>query len=96
MDGHLYELGKYILHLAFNITIILKINSLTSYIITVILLYISYIDGRKKFPINHGPCSADSLLEDACRVVRSYMERDPEELKFTIVALCKTPVEEDY
>jgi ubiquitin carboxyl-terminal hydrolase L3 len=52
-------------------------------------------DGRKAFPINHGPTSADTLLEDACKVVRQFMERDPEEVKFTIVALCKTPPEED-
>lgn len=51
-------------------------------------------DGRKAFPINHGPSSADTLLEDACRVVRAFMDRDPEEVKFTIVALCKTPEEE--
>lgn len=52
-------------------------------------------DGRKAFPINHGPSSADTLLEDACKVIRQFMERDPEEVKFTIVALAKTPTEED-
>lgn len=48
------------------------------------------LDGRKNFPVNHGPSSPDTLLEDACSVVKKFMERDPGELKFTIVALCKT------
>lgn len=51
-------------------------------------------DGRKEFPINHGPSSAETILEDACKVVRAFMERDPEELKFTIVALCKNASED--
>jgi ubiquitin carboxyl-terminal hydrolase L3 len=45
------------------------------------------LDGRKKYPINHGPCNADEVLEKACAVVRSFMERDPEELRFTMLAL---------
>ena len=52
-------------------------------------------DGRKAFPINHGASSADTLLEDACKVIRAFMDRDPEEVKFTIVALCKTAEEEE-
>ena len=50
-------------------------------------------DGRKAFPINHGPSSPATLLEDACRVVRAFMDRDPEEVKFTIVALTRTAAE---
>lgn len=57
--------------------------------------YTITLDGRKAFPINHGPTSADTLLEDACNVVKKFMERDPEEVKFTIVALCKTVAEEE-
>ena len=47
------------------------------------------IDGRKKFPVAHGPTTADSLLEDATEVVKQYMARDPNELRFTMVALSK-------
>jgi ubiquitin carboxyl-terminal hydrolase L3 len=36
----------------------------------------------------------DTLLEDSCRVIKKFMDRDPEELRFTIVALAKTPEEE--
>lgn len=45
------------------------------------------LDGRKKRPINHGPTTPETLLEDACKVVRGFMERDPGELRFTVVAL---------
>ena len=51
------------------------------------------IDGRKKFPINHGPSSAETLLEDACKVIQGFMERQPGELRFTMVALCESPAE---
>ena len=45
------------------------------------------LDGRKAFPINHGPTTQDTLLSDACTVIKQFMERDPTELRFTIVAL---------
>jgi ubiquitin carboxyl-terminal hydrolase L3 len=45
------------------------------------------LDGRKSFPINHGITTPETLLEDACAVVKQFMARDPEEVRFTIVAL---------
>lgn len=45
------------------------------------------LDGRKAFPINHGSTTADTLLEDACGVIRQYIARDEGELRFTIIAL---------
>lgn len=48
-------------------------------------------DGRKKFAINHGPTSKDTLLEDACKVMRKFMDLDPEEVRFTMVALVAKP-----
>jgi len=45
------------------------------------------LDGRKKRPINHGPSSASSLLQDAVEVVKQFMARDPGELRFTMTAL---------
>ncbi|XP_067842631.1 ubiquitin carboxyl-terminal hydrolase isozyme L3 [Heptranchias perlo] len=47
------------------------------------------LDGRKPFPINHGDTTADSLLEDAIGVCKKFMQRDPDELRFTVVALYK-------
>ncbi|XP_051882294.1 ubiquitin carboxyl-terminal hydrolase isozyme L3 [Pristis pectinata] len=47
------------------------------------------LDGRKPFPINHGDTTADSLLEDAIEVCKKFMQRDPDELRFTVMALYK-------
>lgn len=45
------------------------------------------LDGRKAFPINHGRTSADTLLEDAAKVCKEFMARDPNEVLFTVIAL---------
>lgn len=45
------------------------------------------LDGRKKFPINHGSTSADTLLKDAAEACREFIKREPEESRFALVAL---------
>jgi ubiquitin carboxyl-terminal hydrolase L3 len=45
------------------------------------------LDGRKDGPVLHGPTTPATLLKDACRVVQKFMERDPGEMRFTILAL---------
>ncbi|XP_028405583.1 ubiquitin carboxyl-terminal hydrolase isozyme L3-like [Dendronephthya gigantea] len=45
------------------------------------------LDGRKKFPINHGKSSAETFLQDATKVCREYVKRDPDNLRFTVIAL---------
>lgn len=45
------------------------------------------LDGRKPFPINHGPSSDESFLEDAANVCVKFMSRDPNELHFSMLAL---------
>ena len=52
------------------------------------------LDGRKSFPINHGVSTYDTVLEDSCRVVKEFMSRDPEELRFTIIALAAVAKED--
>jgi len=47
------------------------------------------LDGRKPFPIVHGKTTEDSFLEDATEVCKQFMARDPQELRFTVVALSK-------
>jgi ubiquitin carboxyl-terminal hydrolase L3 len=45
------------------------------------------LDGRKEGPIYHGPTSQATLLKDACKLIKTFMARDPEEVRFTITAL---------
>ncbi|CEM08822.1 unnamed protein product [Vitrella brassicaformis CCMP3155] len=47
------------------------------------------LDGRKEFPINHGPSSPGTFLKDAVRVAGQFMARDPGELRFSMIAVCK-------
>lgn len=45
------------------------------------------LDGNKAFPINHGVTSPDTILEDAALVCKEFMSRDPDEVRFTVMAL---------
>jgi ubiquitin carboxyl-terminal hydrolase L3 len=45
------------------------------------------LDGRKAFPINHGSTTSETLLEDAIKIVKQFMARDPNEVNFSLVAL---------
>eukprot|EP01006_Ploeotia_vitrea_P023219 TRINITY_DN55663_c0_g1_i1.p2 TRINITY_DN55663_c0_g1~~TRINITY_DN55663_c0_g1_i1.p2 ORF type:complete len:258 (+),score=151.39 TRINITY_DN55663_c0_g1_i1:31-774(+) len=45
------------------------------------------LDGRKAFPINHGKTSPDTLLADAVAVVKKFMARDPNNIRFNMVSL---------
>jgi ubiquitin carboxyl-terminal hydrolase L3 len=45
------------------------------------------LDGRKAGPIYHGPTSQATLLKDSCDVIKKFMARDPDEMRFTIAAL---------
>lgn len=45
------------------------------------------LDGRKGSPVKCGTTTEDSFLSDAARVCKEYMQRDPTELRFSLVAL---------
>jgi len=45
------------------------------------------LDGRKGTPINHGECRGMEILPKACETINKFMARDPEEMRFTIMAL---------
>uniref|UniRef100_A0A1A9UT34 Ubiquitin carboxyl-terminal hydrolase n=1 Tax=Glossina austeni TaxID=7395 RepID=A0A1A9UT34_GLOAU len=45
------------------------------------------LDGRKMFPIEHGATNDETFLQDAARVCKEFMARDPKELRFTVLAL---------
>ncbi|KAG5882160.1 hypothetical protein JTB14_002885 [Gonioctena quinquepunctata] len=48
------------------------------------------LDGRKECPIKHGPTSRDKFLEDAAKVCKTFMERDSEDINFTVMALVES------
>jgi len=45
------------------------------------------LDGRKKFPINHGATSPATLLKDAAKVIKAFMDRCKGDGRFAIIAL---------
>lgn len=45
------------------------------------------LDGRKAFPISHGSTTPDTLLEDAAKICREFIAREPENIGFNVVAL---------
>ncbi|GIX82494.1 ubiquitin carboxyl-terminal hydrolase isozyme L3 [Caerostris extrusa] len=45
------------------------------------------LDARKNYPINHGSTSVDTLMKDSVSVCKKFMERDPENVNFSIMAL---------
>ncbi|KAH8409600.1 hypothetical protein KR222_010019 [Zaprionus bogoriensis] len=45
------------------------------------------LDGRKSYPISHGKTSDESFVHDAAKVCKEFMARDPEDLRFTVLAL---------
>lgn len=51
------------------------------------------LDGRKSFPVKHGPTTEADLLSDAAKVCKEFMARDPEEVRFNVIAL--TPKQDD-
>ena len=52
-----------------------------------IYVFFFFPDGRKPYPINHGPSSSETFVQDAARVCQEYMNRDPDEVRFTMIAL---------
>lgn len=45
------------------------------------------LDGRKASPICHGNTSGETLLSDAAKVCQQFMDRDPGDIRFTMLAL---------
>ncbi|KAL4323706.1 hypothetical protein GQ457_11G022110 [Hibiscus cannabinus] len=47
------------------------------------------LDGRKSGPISHGPSSPSGLLQDAAKVIKGMIQKNPESLNFNVIALTK-------
>uniref|UniRef100_A0A1B6LCB9 Ubiquitin carboxyl-terminal hydrolase n=1 Tax=Graphocephala atropunctata TaxID=36148 RepID=A0A1B6LCB9_9HEMI len=45
------------------------------------------LDGERPFPIARGSSSPETLLEDAARVIKEFMARDPDNVNFSLMAL---------
>lgn len=45
------------------------------------------LDGRKSFPIPHGPVKPEEFAKECARVCREFMARDPDDVNFNIMAL---------
>ena len=47
------------------------------------------LDGRKKFPVNHGKTTEEEFLNSAGDMARKFMNRDPDSVEFGIIVLAK-------
>lgn len=45
------------------------------------------LDGRKSYPISHGPVSSAGFTKECARICKEFMARDPEDVRFNIMAL---------
>lgn len=45
------------------------------------------LDGRKSYPVKHGETSEGSFLTDAAKICKEFMSRDPQEVRFNVIAL---------
>ncbi|XP_047506747.1 ubiquitin carboxyl-terminal hydrolase-like [Pieris napi] len=48
------------------------------------------LDGRKALPIEHGTTTSETFLEDAAKICREFIAREPENIGFNVVALVST------
>ncbi|KAH0941200.1 hypothetical protein HID58_000837 [Brassica napus] len=47
------------------------------------------LDGRKAGPISHGASSPATLLKDATKVMKKFIEKNPDTLNFNVIAISK-------
>ncbi|XP_008798792.2 ubiquitin carboxyl-terminal hydrolase 3-like isoform X2 [Phoenix dactylifera] len=50
------------------------------------------LDGRKSQPISHGPSSPSSLLQDAAKVIKAMIQKNPDSMNFNVMALSKKAI----
>ena len=53
--------------------------------------HIYELDGCKFAPINHGESTQEEFLPNTCQLIKGFMDRDPEEIKFSLMVLAKNP-----
>lgn len=48
------------------------------------------LDGRKSAPISHGASSPSSLLQDAAKVIKGIIQKNPNSINFNVIAISKS------
>ncbi|XP_055695578.1 ubiquitin carboxyl-terminal hydrolase-like [Lutzomyia longipalpis] len=48
------------------------------------------LDGSREFPVKHGPTSSETFLQDAAKICKTFMEDNPDEVRFNVIALTPT------
>ena len=51
------------------------------------------MDGTKSFPVNHGPTSEQTFLADVCKIMEKFMQREPENMNFSILVLARKNID---
>ncbi|KAL9231159.1 hypothetical protein vseg_006417 [Gypsophila vaccaria] len=47
------------------------------------------LDGRRERPISHGPSSPNTLLQDAAKVIKDIIQKNPNSVNFNVIAISK-------
>ncbi|GAB4858085.1 Ubiquitin carboxyl-terminal hydrolase 3 [Ancistrocladus abbreviatus] len=47
------------------------------------------LDGRKSGPISHGASSPGALLQDAAKVIKQMIQKNPDSMNFNVIAISK-------
>lgn len=54
------------------------------------------LDGRKPYPIYHGEGTGEKFLQQATSIIKKvYLDRDPTDLRFSMIALCGSAPPQD-
>ena len=55
--------------------------------------FVLEFDGLKNDIINHGATTKESWVQDAMKVIDQFVQRDPDNVNFGIIALAPRPIE---
>ena len=52
------------------------------------------LDGFKVCPVDHGVCTSEEFLAKGAAEIRKFMDRDPENINFSMIVLCSASPEQ--
>ncbi|KAL4557994.1 hypothetical protein LXL04_036190 [Taraxacum kok-saghyz] len=47
------------------------------------------LDGRRNAPLSHGPSSPNTVLQDAAKVIKGMIAKNPDSMNFSVIAISK-------